>query len=66
MGQHDEFIFIMRRTDSNGLGLEEENKEALVENLTLNVVFKARKVRDSILEGQDRFIMSELDDAERG
>ena len=31
-----------------------------------NVAFKARKVRDSIMEGQDRFIMRELDDAEVG
>ena len=31
-----------------------------------NVAFKARKLRDSIMEGQDRFIMRELDDAEVG
>ena len=31
-----------------------------------NVTFKARKVRDSIMEGQDRFIMRELDNAEVG
>ena len=31
-----------------------------------NVAFKARKVRDSIMEDQDRFIMRELDDAEVG
>ena len=28
--------------------------------------FKARRVRDSTVEGQDRFIMRELDDAEVG
>ena len=31
-----------------------------------NVAFKARKLRDSIMEGQDSFIMRELDDAEVG
>ena len=31
-----------------------------------NVAFKARRVRDSSMEGQDRFIMRELDDAEVG
>ena len=31
-----------------------------------NVAFKARKLRDSIMEGQDRFLMRELDDAEVG
>ena len=30
------------------------------------MAFKARKLRDSIMEGQDRFIMRELDDAEVG
>ena len=29
-----------------------------------NVAFKARKLRDSIMEGQDSFIMRELEDAE--
>ena len=31
-----------------------------------NVAFKARKLRESIMEGQDMFIMRELDDAEVG
>ena len=31
-----------------------------------NVAFKARKLRDSIMEGQDSFIMRELEDAEVG
>ena len=31
-----------------------------------NVAFKARKVRNSNMEGQDRFIMRELDNAEVG
>ena len=31
-----------------------------------NVAFKARKLRDSIMEGQDSFIMRELDYAEVG
>ena len=31
-----------------------------------NVAFKEMRVRDSIMEGQDRFIMRELDDAEVG
>ena len=29
-----------------------------------NVAFKARKLRDSIMEGQDSFIMREFEDAE--
>ena len=29
-----------------------------------NVAFKARKLRDSIMEGQDSFIMRKLEDAE--
>ena len=31
-----------------------------------NVAFKARKLSDSIMESQDRFIMRALDDAEVG
>ena len=31
-----------------------------------SVAFKARKLRDSIMEGQDSFIMRELEDAEVG
>ena len=31
-----------------------------------NVAFKARKLRNSIMEGQDSFIVRELDDAEVG
>ena len=31
-----------------------------------NVAFKARRLRDSIMEGQDSFVMRELEDAEVG
>ena len=47
MGQHE---FIMRRAGSNGLGSEEENKEAL-EDLTYNAnIFIANQEEVNVLE----------------
>ena len=36
----------------------------IAETASRNVAFKARKLRDSIMEGQDSFIMRELENAE--
>ena len=35
-------------------------------NVAFNFNFKATRMRDSIMEGQDKFIMREFDDAEVG
>ena len=38
----------------------------IVKTASRNVAFKATRMRDSIMEGQDKFIMREFDDAEVG
>ena len=38
----------------------------IVKTASRNVDFKATRMRDSIMDGQDKFIMRELDDAEVG
>ena len=39
---------------------------AILKTASRNVAFKATRMRDSIMEGQDKFIMREFDDAEVG
>ena len=38
----------------------------IVKTASRNVVFKATRMRDSIMEGQDKFVMRELDNADVG
>ena len=38
----------------------------IVKTASRNVAFKATRMRDSIMKGQDKFIMREFDDAEVG
>ena len=38
----------------------------IVKTASRNVAFKATRLRDSIMEGQDKFIMRELDNADVG
>merc|ERR1711871_1284686 len=39
---------------------------AIVKTASRNVAFKATRMRDSIMEGQDKFVMRELDNADVG
>jgi len=36
----------------------------IVKTASRNVAFKATRMRDSIMEGQDKFVMRELDNAD--
>ena len=38
----------------------------IVKTASRNVAFKATRMRDSIMEGQDKFVMRELDNADLG
>ena len=38
----------------------------LIKTASRNVAFKATRMRDSIMEGQDKFVMRELDNADVG
>ena len=38
----------------------------IVKTTSRNVAFKATRMRDSIMEGQDKFVMRELDNADVG
>ena len=38
----------------------------IVKTASRNVAFKATRMRDSIMEGQDKFVMRELDNADVG